>query len=52
MLAMTGHLINPGNPEPYVLNTAKGAAIVVVSVWNFMAAKYWTFRARPARRAD
>ncbi|MBM3494786.1 MAG: GtrA family protein [Armatimonadetes bacterium] len=50
MFAITGRLINEGNPEPIVLNTAKAAAIVVVSLWNFMAAKYWTFRESPTAK--
>jgi len=33
---------------------AKGLAIVIVSLWNFLANKYWTFRhKRPSQvRAD
>jgi len=50
MFAMTGRLVNQGNPPAHVLNTAKAVAIVVVSVWNFLASKYWTFR--PHRAGD
>ncbi len=48
MFIMTGHLISPTNPDPLVLNVAKAVAIVIVSVWNFTASKYWTFRASPS----
>lgn len=44
MFAMTGQLIQEGNPPARILNLAKAAAIVVVSFWNFGASKYWTFR--------
>lgn len=47
MFAMTGHLISPTNPDPLLLNVSKAVAIVVVSIWNFMASKYWTFRVSP-----
>lgn len=47
MFAMSGQLINPSNPDPLQLNVAKAVAIVVVSVWNFAASKYWTFRQSP-----
>jgi putative flippase GtrA len=47
MFIMTGQLINRTNPDPFVLNVAKAVAIVIVSVWNFTASKYWTFRASP-----
>ena len=50
MFLMTGHLISPTNPDPIVLNVSKAVAIVVVSVWNFTASKYWTFRASPTPR--
>lgn len=44
MVLLTGELIMARNPSPFVLNVAKAVAIVVVSVWNFAASKYWTFR--------
>jgi putative flippase GtrA len=51
MLAMTGRMIYHGNPPPPVLYTAKAVAIVVVSLWNFGASKYWTFRPTRAKEA-
>lgn len=51
MFAMTGQLVNPSRPDPLQLNIAKAVAIVVVSVWNFTASKYWTFRQSPSPNA-
>lgn len=42
-LLFTGRLIHQGNPDPMHWNIAKGVAIVIVSCWNFLANKKWTF---------
>ncbi len=42
-LLFTGELIHQGNPEPMHWKVAKGVAIVIVSAWNFLANKKWTF---------
>ncbi|HZO90998.1 MAG TPA: GtrA family protein [Chthonomonadaceae bacterium] len=39
----TGHIIHQGNPPSWQWNIAKGLAIVIVSSWNFLANKKWTF---------
>ncbi len=41
---VTGRLISQGNPDKFHWLIGKGIAIVVVSVWNFLANKYWTFK--------
>lgn len=43
-LLFTGRLIGQGNPDPTHWYVAKGAAVVCVSLWNFIANKYWTFK--------
>ena len=43
-LLFTGKLIHQGNPEPMQWNIAKGVAIVIVSAWNFLANRKWTFK--------
>lgn len=45
-LALTGHL--RGNPPKPVWWAAKGTAIVLVAIWNFLANKRWTFAAAQA----
>jgi putative flippase GtrA len=42
-LVFTGRLINQGTPDPFHWNIAKGLAIIVVAMWNFLANKKWTF---------
>jgi putative flippase GtrA len=40
----TGRIIGQGNPDEMHWNIAKGAAILVVAMWNFFANKHWTFK--------
>lgn len=41
ILLLTGHL--SGNPPKMAWSIAKGTAIVLVAIWNFLANKRWTF---------
>ncbi len=41
ILLLTGHV--GGKPPTPVLVLAKGTAIVLVAIWNFLANKRWTF---------
>ncbi|MCC6729854.1 MAG: GtrA family protein [Chthonomonadales bacterium] len=47
----TGRIINQGNPDPAHWWVAKALAIVLVSLWNFLANRHWTFAHRPVPRA-
>jgi putative flippase GtrA len=40
-LLLTGHL--HGNPPRLIWFAAKGTAIILVAIWNFLANKRWTF---------
>jgi len=40
----TGELIHRGTPDKMQGNVALAAAVVIVSAWNFLANKKWTFR--------
>lgn len=44
MYAITGQVVATANPSARLLNLAKVVAIGCVSLWNFGASKYWTFR--------
>ena len=41
ILLLTGHLSS--NPPQAVWAAAKGTAVVLVAIWNFLANKRWTF---------
>jgi putative flippase GtrA len=48
---LTGKMIHPENPDSNHLMIASICPIPFVAIWNFSAAKYWTFRP-PAIAAD
>jgi putative flippase GtrA len=50
LIFFTGQMVHTTNPDPDQLLIAKICAIPCVVLWNFAAAKYWTFRAPDARR--
>jgi putative flippase GtrA len=43
----TGRLIHQGNPDKAHWLVATGEAVVIVSCWNFLANKKWTFANAP-----
>ena len=45
LILFTGKVLHDQNPNPDHLLIASICAIPFVVVWNFSAAKYWTFRA-------
>jgi len=45
LVFFTGQLAAAQNPDPNALLIANISAIPFVVIWNFSAAKYWTFRA-------
>lgn len=50
LILFTGQLLLVANPSPTTLILVKLCAIPIVVVWNFSAARFWTFRpaAEPA----
>jgi putative flippase GtrA len=47
LMMFTGQFAHPQNPDPNALLIANISAIPFVVIWNFAAAKYWTFRPPP-----
>jgi len=45
LILLTQKLVHGENPEPRTVIFASILAIPFVAIWNFSAAKYWTFRA-------
>lgn len=45
LILLTGSIIQDANPETRLFLIAGWCAIPFVAIWNFSAAKYWTFRA-------
>ena len=45
LILFTGQLAHGVNPAPEKVLLAKLCAIPIVVVWNFSAARFWTFRA-------
>jgi len=45
LMLFTGQMTHPENPDPNSLLIANISVIPFVVIWNFTAAKYWTFRA-------
>ena len=45
LIFFTGKVVHEQNPNPQHLLLASISAIPFVVIWNFSAAKYWTFRA-------
>jgi len=45
LILLTQQLVHGDNPAPKTVILASILAIPFVAVWNFSAAKYWTFRA-------
>jgi len=45
LIFFTGKVVHDQNPDPQHLLLASICAIPFVVIWNFSAAKYWTFRA-------
>lgn len=41
----TGQLVHAQNPDPKQVTLASLCAIPIVVIWNFCAARFWTFRA-------
>jgi len=41
ILVLVGHV--GSNPPPMPWGIAKGTAVVLVAIWNFLANKHWTF---------
>ena len=48
LIVFTGEVLHTANPDEDSLLIAKLCAIPFVVLWNFSAAKYWTFRAPKA----
>lgn len=44
LFLLTGELVHGVNPAPNQLMLAKILAIPIVLVWNFSAARFWTFK--------
>lgn len=44
LMLLTGQVVHGDNPAPNTVLLASICAIPFVVVWNFSAAKYWTFR--------
>ena len=44
LIAFTGKLLHDQNPDPVHLMLASLCAVPVVVIWNFCAAKFWTFK--------
>ncbi|MDQ3814066.1 MAG: GtrA family protein [Armatimonadota bacterium] len=50
LILLTGQLLHGQNPEKWKVIAASLCAVPFVVIWNFTAAKYWTFRApKPPR---
>jgi len=47
LIAFTGQVVHKENPETKYLMLASLCAVPIVVIWNFCAAKFWTFK--PAR---
>lgn len=45
LVMLTGQVVHEQNPAPLLVITASLCAVPIVVIWNFAAAKYWTFRA-------
>ena len=48
LVLITGQVTHDQNPAPVVVIIASLCAVPIVVIWNFAAAKYWTFRAPDA----
>ena len=51
LMLFTGQVVHGENPTPTTVLLASICAIPFVVIWNFSAAKYWTFR-EPKAAAD
>ncbi|MBW3636036.1 MAG: GtrA family protein [Armatimonadetes bacterium] len=50
LVFLTGQLVHAANPSPSDLILVKLCAIPIVVIWNFSAARFWTFRAPASPR--
>ena len=48
LIAMTGQTLHKVNPDVNTVQIASICAIPIVVVWNFSAARFWTFRPQKA----
>lgn len=44
LMLLTRQIVHGQNPEPRIVIYASLMALPFVAIWNFSAAKYWTFR--------
>jgi putative flippase GtrA len=52
LMFFTGQVVHGENPETRIVMIAGICAIPFVAIWNFSAAKYWTFREPKAGPED
>lgn len=50
LVALTGQMTHPENPDKMHVILASLCAVPIVVIWNFSAAKFWTFR--PHKNAE
>lgn len=52
LMLFTGKVVHGENPAAHTIIIASICAIPFVAIWNFCAAKYWTFRAPKTEATD